>query len=89
MCCNGIVGPDLTPHPGAYEVKKVQAPVGIQAVDVLAGRLIVWNKYHTLNLQHLDIEWELTEDGHPIQSGNLPPLDIEAGAKVEVVIPIQ
>jgi beta-galactosidase len=29
MCCNGIVGPDLTPHPGAYEVKKVQAPVAL------------------------------------------------------------
>ena len=40
MCCNGVVGPDLVPHPGAFEVKKVQAPVGIQAVDVLAGRFI-------------------------------------------------
>ena len=89
MCCNGIVGPDLTPHPGAFEVKKIQAPVGIQAVDSLAGRFVVRNKYHTLNLQRLDISWELTEDGQPIQSGSLPPLDVEAGAKGELVIPIQ
>jgi len=89
MCCNGIVGPDLAPHPGAYEVKKVQAPVGIEAVDALGGRFIVWNKYHTLSLHHLDIYWELTEDGHTIQSGNLPPLDIEAGARGELVIPFQ
>jgi beta-galactosidase len=89
MCCNGIVGPDLAPHPGAYEVKKVQAPVGVVAVDVLDGRVTIWNKYHSLNLHHLDIRWELAEDGVPIQSGNLPPLDIAAGEKGDLVIPFQ
>ena len=49
MCCNGVVGPDLAPHPGAYEVKKVQAPVGIQAVDVLAGRF-----HHLEQVSHLE-----------------------------------
>jgi hypothetical protein len=38
MCCNGIVGPDLTPHPGAFEVKKVQAPVGGAALAVRPTR---------------------------------------------------
>ena len=89
MCCNGIVGPDLAPHPGAFEVKKVQAPVGIDAVDVLAGRFTIWNKYHTLSLRHLDIAWELTEDGCLIQTGNLPPLDITAGARGELAIHFQ
>ena len=89
MCCNGIVGPDLQPHPGAFEVKKVQAPVGIEAVDVLKGRFIVRNKYHTLSLGHLDIHWELAEDGCTIQEGNLPPVDIAAGAKGELLIPFQ
>jgi beta-galactosidase/beta-glucuronidase len=87
MCCNGIVGPDLVPHPGAYEVKKVQAPVGILAVDVLKGRVTIWNKYHNLSLRHLDIHWELTEDGHPIQSGGLPPVEIASGDKGELTIP--
>jgi beta-galactosidase len=89
MCCNGIVGPDLKLHPGALEVKKVQAPVGIEAVDALAGRFIVWNKYHSLSLRHLDVCWELSEDGCPIQSGNLSPLGITAGARRELVIPFQ
>ena len=76
MCCNGIVGPDLTPHPGAYEVKKVQAPVSVRAAhdaDVLAGRFTVWNKYHSLDLSHLSVEWELVEDGAIVQSGGLTP----------------
>jgi beta-galactosidase len=89
MCCNGIVGPDLKPHPGAFEVKKVQAPVGISAVDVLNGRFTIWNKYHSLSLCHLEIRWELTEDGRPVQSGFLPPLDITAGETGDLVIPIQ
>ena len=89
MCCNGIVGADLVPHPGAFEVKKVQAPVGILAVDLLSGRVTIWNKYHCLSLRHLDIRWELTEGGHPIQSGFLPPLDLAAGERGELVIPFQ
>jgi len=89
MCCNGVVGPDLEPHPGAFEVKKVQAPVGISTADVLVRRFTIWNKYHTLGLNHLDIAWELTEDGQPIQTGTLPPLEIAAGAKGQLTIPFQ
>jgi beta-galactosidase len=89
MCCNGVVGPDLKPHPGAFEVKQVQAPVAVEAVDLLAGRVRVWNKYHTLSLAHLDIHWGLTEDGVLLQSGDLPPLDLPAGERGELAIPFQ
>jgi beta-galactosidase len=87
MCCNGIVGPDLVPHPGAYEVKKVQAPVGISAVDMPGGRFSVRNKYHSLSLGHLNIHWELLQDGHPIQFGDLPPLEIPPGKTGELYVP--
>ena len=90
MCCNGIVGPDLMPHPGAYEVKKVQAPVGVTAggrADLLAGRLVVWNKYHTLDLAHLEVRWELAEDGRPIQTGALPAPDLAPDERGVLEIP--
>jgi beta-galactosidase len=109
MCCDGLMGPDLTPHPGAYEVKKVQAPVGIKATGALGlaafmpiptaspltptaaldGRFIVWNKYHSLDLSHLAIFWELTENGQVIQSGGLPPLSTRPGERAELVVPFQ
>jgi len=92
MVCNGIVGPDLEPHPGAFEAKKVQAPVGLSAVndrEILAGRLVVWNKYHTLDLRHLDIRWELAEDGVVIQAGCLSPMGLEAGEKGALGIPFE
>lgn len=126
MCCNGVVGPDLEPHPGAYEIKKVQAPVGITAPGMpdlmaayqagtlhailpeldlsdpaaimealnpdnlktgLLGRYTIWNKYHSQTLRHLDIYWELAEDGRPIQSGDLAPLDLGPDQKQILIVP--
>lgn len=90
MCCNGIVGPDLFPHPGAFEVKKVQAPLSLSASrpqDILDGHFSLWNKHHTLDLSHLDIHWEMTEDGITIQSGSLPPSNLPAGQKTRLSIP--
>lgn len=90
MCCNGIVGPALEIHPGAYEVKKVQAPVSVWALSdeaLLEGKIWVWNKYHSLSLEHLNLEWEIIENGTPIQWGNLGTLPIPAGEKREIEIP--
>lgn len=96
MCCNGIVGPDLTPHPGAYEVKKVQAPVGVYiegwqgfepGQDINAGQVTIWNKHQFLSLAHLAIAWELVEDGQVIEAGVLPPLDLPAGKRTPLTVP--
>ena len=128
MCCNGIVGPDLGPHPGAYEVKKVQAPVGIEAIslrdllgfyrsggmqeilpkvngsdlhelgkiltpdrleDLVRGIYKVTNKYHTLDLSHLAIHWEVTEDGVAVQQGELPPMALAAGQTGALKVPFE
>ena len=92
MCCNGIVGPDLTPHPGAFEVKKVQAPVSVLAQSdggLRAGRLVVWNKYHSRDLSHLCVRWELAEDGEVVQAGELPAPSLRAGERGPLVVPWQ
>jgi beta-galactosidase len=87
MCCNGIVGPTLQPYPGAYEVKKVQAPLGMYVLDLPGGIVGVWNKYHTLDLSHLETRWELSEDGVVIQRGVLPAPLLSAGQKGELTVP--
>ena len=97
MCCNGIVGPDLTPHPGAYEVKKVQAPVGIYVEgwqgfapgqDINHGKITLWNKYQFVDLAHLTLHWELVEDGRAIQAGVLPAPALPAGERAALAIPV-
>jgi beta-galactosidase len=90
MCCNGIVGPDLTPHPGAWEVKKVQAPLALtekKVADTLAGKFTLWNKYQFLSLDHLTVRWELVEDGVVIQSGEMDAPALEAGKKGVLRVP--
>jgi beta-galactosidase len=78
---NGIVSVDLTPHPGAWEVKNVQAPVGFAAntTDLAEWKVRVRNKYQFLDLSHLDLFWEVTEDGVTLQSGSLALSTTPAG----------
>jgi beta-galactosidase len=91
MCDNGIVSPDLDPHPGAWELKHQQAPVilGVPAEPrlrypgpgqpVFRGQLLVRNRYIELDLSHLRFEWQVTANGERISGGVLPEVCIAAG----------
>lgn len=90
MCNNGIVGPDLTPHPGAWEVKKVQAPLALLAqspVETLAGKFTLWNKHLALSLGHLRVTWEVMEDGQVIESGEMACPDLPPGERCDLRVP--
>jgi beta-galactosidase len=65
----------------------VQAPLALKARNVQAGQLRLWNKHQTLSLAHLNILWELQEDGRTIQSGELSPIDLPAGQECDLQIP--
>lgn len=79
-CLNGVVQPDLTPHPGAFEIKKCQAPVEIRATHVLQGDFTVHNQYLDSDLSHLDLHWNILKNGQIIQNGQCVALKVEAGA---------
>ncbi|HEY3415359.1 MAG TPA: glycoside hydrolase family 2 TIM barrel-domain containing protein, partial [Armatimonadota bacterium] len=88
---NGIVGADLTPHPGAWEVKKVQAPVAFTATpqELAQGKIVVKNKYQFSSLAHLRLHWEMTEDGNILQQGDVDLPAIAPGEQAEVALPFQ
>ena len=89
FCCNGIIGPDCSPHPHWYEVQKVYQRVKVQAED-LGNRLVrVENRYDFIDLSFLRGRWELTENGEVIQSGGLPTLNTPAGASEVLTIPYE
>jgi beta-galactosidase len=89
MCLNGVVLPDLTPKPAAYEIKNIQAPVRIQGVDVQNGKIMVQNKYLDSSLEHCCLEWELIENGKAVQSGQIDTITAEAGQSAEMVLPFR
>lgn len=86
---DGLVFPDKTPSPGLIELKKVIAPVRVEAVDAAAGLLKITNHYDFLSLEHLNVVWSLSENGMPVQSGTLPPLSLKARSSAELRIPFR
>lgn len=61
FCVNGIVAPDRTPHPAAYEVAKVYQDVNFRPIDLKAGIIEMNNAYKHLEIAAL--RWEWAADG--------------------------
>ncbi|MFA6929158.1 MAG: glycoside hydrolase family 2 TIM barrel-domain containing protein, partial [Lentisphaeria bacterium] len=84
---DGLVFPDKTPSPGLLELKKVLAPVRLEAIDLKKGLLKITNHYDFLSLAHLHITWSFSENGKPLQSGILPTQKLPARQSGTLKIP--
>jgi beta-galactosidase len=74
MCANGVVAPDLTPKPSAYEIKNCQSPIKIDAIDANAGRFVLRNRCQDWSADHYAILWEITANGETVKSGQITHL---------------
>jgi beta-galactosidase len=81
---NGLVQPDRGPNPHYYEVQRVHQWIRAELLDGDIGRLRIENDYEFKSLDGLELEWEITEDGVPIQEGSLPPIDLPAQNSAEI-----
>ena len=88
FCCNGIISADLTPHPGAWEVKKVYADVAVEPVEGKPWTFRITNKSFFRNLN----EWELHRESQrvtpdePALGGVVGRFDVAPGESKEVTI---
>ena len=83
FCCNGLVGPDRTPHPGLWEIKKVYQYIKFKQAGARDGvrAIEIANRYDFINLNRFAIQWEYLEDGvTPIAKGTIPNPDIAPDA---------
>ncbi len=69
FCLDGLVYPDRTPHTGLLELKKVIAPVRIEAADLKEGTFKVTNLYDFIDLSGVSIEWKVEKDGATVEQG--------------------
>lgn len=83
FCINGLIFPDRTPHPAAYEAKYCQQYFHFQLVDKEPLKLLVTSEYLFKTTDNERLHWQLLENGHVIQSG-YSPLSIEPSATVEL-----
>jgi beta-galactosidase/beta-glucuronidase len=89
FCMNGLLAANRSPHPAAWEVKKIYQPVEMQAVGLPAGRLRLHNRYRFSTLQHLKACWMITSNGIQLAAGELAGLDLQPGASLEITLPKQ
>jgi len=84
--CNGLVAPDRTPHPHAWEVKKIYQPFRFRLTDAKTGEVEVENRYDFLPLGHLEIDWRVETDGVVVAAGVWPKLETGPGERTKVTI---
>jgi len=85
---NGVIFAERKPQPETWQMKASHAPVRVEPVDLLAGRVRIINRHHFTNLSELAARWELVADGKTLESGTLS-LDIPPQQAREVRIPIR
>ncbi len=79
---NGLIQPDRTLNPHAYEVKKVYQPVTFSDFDAATGEFKLQNRYNFRDLSHLTFSWQLQENGVPVAAGQLNKLQALAGEEI-------
>ncbi len=72
--CDGLVWPDRKPHPGMWEAKKLQQPIGIKAKNLKQGLVTITNKHDFTKLDGFIGTWEVLVDGKGIARGVVPKL---------------
>lgn len=87
FCINGIVNPDRTPHPAAYECKYVNQAIVFDAVDLEKGTIKATSRFHFTNLNKYTIVWSLSEDGTKIRNGSIVDAELAPGQNREITIP--
>jgi beta-galactosidase len=83
---DGMMLPDRTPHPHAFEVKKVYQYVKVEPVDWAEGRFRITNRHDFLPLSGYDVRWRLEADGRVVGQDLLPRLDLPPRSSGEIRI---
>jgi hypothetical protein len=100
FCGDGLLGSDRLPHPALFEYKKVLEPILFsQAESGTPGLIQIENRFHTLDLNGMEIAWEVREIGPVetttgmasntiVQQGVLSRLSTPAGQATTVRLPL-
>lgn len=74
--CNGVIAPDRTWHPHAYEVQRQYQNVWTELLDPATGRVEVYNENFFDGLQDLALEWRLSVEGETVKAGRIESLEV-------------
>jgi beta-galactosidase len=83
FCCNGLVQPDRTPHPGLMEVKKVYQDIEFEYSE---GKLRIINNFNFNNLSQYSFGYTLHCEGKIVEQKALQNVKCAAGESVDVAL---
>ena len=89
FCCDGLVGPDRTPHPALEELETLAQPVRVRAVDAKSGRLEIENRRWFSGLGDLAARFTVEVDGKVVQRGAVKLPAIAARGRGAVRVPVK
>jgi beta-galactosidase len=89
FCCDGLVGPDRTPHPALLEHKKLGQPLRVRARDLARGRVEIESRRHFGDLGGLRARFEVSVDGRVVQRGRAAVPRLAPGARAELRLPLR
>ncbi|MFN3216073.1 MAG: glycoside hydrolase family 2 TIM barrel-domain containing protein [Acidimicrobiales bacterium] len=87
FCINGLVGPDLTPHPALRELAWLARPVTVTAGS-RPGRVRVRNRRWFTTLDDLVLTWRLEIEGEVVDDGVVDIAGMEPGSERSVELGI-
>lgn len=87
-CADGLFTAARTPHPQAYEFKKVVQPVTFSTVPMSANQIRVTNRYDFTGLDQLDFSWFVTRDGKRVAEGKLDRVQVEPQGEKVITLPL-
>ncbi|ASZ13578.1 DUF4981 domain-containing protein [Chitinophaga pendula] len=88
FCADGLLAADRSPHPQAFEVRKVYQYIRITPVDSSMQQWRIQNHYDFTNLSAYTLRWSLRADGRHITAANMPPIQLRPGTDTVVTIPL-
>jgi beta-galactosidase len=86
FCCNGVVSPDRTPHPGLWEVKKVYQDIEFELLDKTQGKLRVSNNFNFKDLSDYNFSYEVLRNGESVAKGDIQGVKCTAGSYCDVAL---
>lgn len=88
FCINGVVDPNLKPHPALWEVKKAFQPVAIAWSNRKENTILLSNRHFFKTLDHCELHYSLTEDGKEVKSGKVEMESLAAGESAILQLPV-
>jgi beta-galactosidase len=77
FCADGLFAADRSPHPQAFETKKVYQNIYFDSLDIEQDKIRITNRFDFTNLKNFIIHWKIKSNGKTISSGSIPSISLD------------